>query len=230
MSQIIVALDTGEIREAVNWITILEHSVKWFKIGMQLFTAAGPQLVDQIKCKGLNVFLDLKFYDIPNTVGGAVKSACELGVDMLTLHCQGGERMCKTAIEAAANFPVPPLLIGVTVLTSFASGELPGIDLPPNEFGLLLARKANEWGLNGIVCSGQEVAEIKENLPDLIYVCPGIRLDNSISDDQRRIITPKKAIRDGANFLVLGRAITKAKNPLKTLHDVMAEIDGLENL
>lgn len=225
MAQLAVALDFSSGEEALAMAKLLMPCSPWLKIGLELFTSAGPELVRTIKKLDFRVFLDLKFYDIPNTVAKAVAACCALNVDMLTLHLQGGQRMCEAALEAAAKFTSRPLLAGVTALTSFASGEMPGIAMEPGDFGLLLANKAQNWGLNAVVCSGHELAKIKKASPGLQCVCPGIRPANGAQDDQRRVMTPTDAVRQGADFLVIGRPITQSANPLQMTRDILAQME-----
>ena len=179
MAQLIVALDLPRKDAALSLARDLQGLAPWCKVGMELFTLAGPSLLESLKSLGFRVFLDLKFYDIPHTVGQAVKAAAAVGVDLLTLHCQGGERMCREARAAvdglAADSPARPLLFGVTVLTSFAEGEMPSIAAAPADFALSLAAGAAAWGLDGVVCSGLEAARIKTASPGLLCLCPGIR-------------------------------------------------------
>lgn len=225
MPQLAVALDLPEKQRALALASQLRGTVPWCKVGMELFTHAGPGLLEELSVMGFSVFLDLKFYDIPNTVAQAVKAAAAVGVNMLTLHCQGGERMCRAAAEAAAGMAgARPLLFGVTVLTSFAPGEMPGITAQPSDFALQLARQAGPWGLDGVVCSGHEAAAIKANCPGLRCLCPGIRPAGSAAGDQRRVMTPALAVAAGADYLVVGRPITAAADPLATAKQIVAEM------
>ena len=223
--QLAVALDFPEKQAALALAQQLRGTVPWCKVGMELFTLAGPGLLEDLSGMGFSVFLDLKFYDIPNTVAQAVKAAASVGVNMLTLHCQGGERMCRAAAEAAAGVSGPrPLLFGVTVLTSFASGEMPGIEASPADFALALARRGEQWGLDGVVCSGHEAAAIKGSCPGLRCLCPGIRPAGSAAGDQRRVMTPALAIAAGADYLVVGRPITASPDPLGVARQITEEM------
>ena len=233
LPQLAVALDFPEKQRALALASQLRGTVPWCKVGMELFTHAGPGLLEELSVMGFSIFLDLKFYDIPNTVAQAVKAAAAVGLNMLTLHCQGGERMCRAAAEAAADAAANaaaglagprPLLFGVTVLTSFAPGEMPGITAQPSDFALELARQAGPWGLDGVVCSGHEAAAIKANCPGLRCLCPGIRPAGSAAGDQRRIMTPALAVAAGADYLVVGRPITAAADPLATAKQIVAEM------
>ena len=235
--QLAVALDVPDKQRALDLASQLRGTVPWCKVGMELFTHVGPGLLEELSAMGFSVFLDLKFYDIPNTVAQAVKAAAAVGVNMLTLHCQGGERMCRAAAEAAAEATIGaaanaaaglsgtrPLLFGVTVLTSFAPGEMPGITAQPSDFALELARQAGPWGLDGVVCSGHEAASIKASCPGLRCLCPGIRPAGSAAGDQRRVMTPALAVAAGADYLVVGRPITGAADPLAAAKQIVAEM------
>ena len=215
--QLVAALDLPDKDRALSLARSLRGIVPWCKVGMELFTLAGPALLEALRGLDFKVFLDLKFYDIPHTVAQAVKAAAAGGADLLTLHCQGGERMCRAAREAAAGLPNGgPLLSGVTVLTSFAQDEMPGIAATPRAFALSLAQGAAAWGLDGVVCSGHEAPEIKQRCPDLRCLCPGIRPTGAAADDQRRVMTPAMAVAAGADYLVVGRPILTAPDPVQT--------------
>lgn len=228
MAQLIVALDVPRQGIALELARELRGLVPWCKVGMELFTLAGPALLGQLREMGFRVFLDLKFYDIPHTVGQAVRAAAAVGVDLLTLHCQGGERMCREArtavnsLDSAAQ--ARPLLFGVTVLTSFAAGEMPGIHAAPADFSQELALNAQSWGLDGVVCSGQEAARIKAAAPALRCLCPGIRPAGSDAGDQHRIATPAAAVLAGADYLVVGRPILAAPSPAAAARQILDEM------
>lgn len=225
MAQLIVALDFPCREAALSLARGLRGLVPWCKVGMELFTVGGPALVEALKHLEYKIFLDLKFYDIPHTVAQAVKAAASLGIDMLTLHCQGGERMCREAVEAVFGIAESkPLLFGVTVLTSFMPGEMPGISAAPAEHALTLARGAHTWGLDGVVCSGHEAGQIKAAFPGLQCLCPGIRPAGSSAGDQRRIMTPARAVAQGADFLVVGRPIIEAPSPVEAARRILAEM------
>lgn len=226
MAQLIVAMDLPSTDKALSMSSILSGSVKWLKIGLELFILGGPILVDKLKSMGFNIFLDLKFYDIPNTVERAVKAAAAIEADMLTLHCQGGRKMCEGAKAAIANMKKKPLLFGVTILTSFAAGEIPGINEDPRTFATRLAVDAYNWGLNGVVCSGQEVAGIKTSCPDLLALCPGIRPAGQASNDQSRVVTPGQAVSSGADFIVVGRPIINNPDPVKAASEILCEMEN----
>lgn len=224
MAELIVALDVETYDKALSLASSLRGLIRWFKVGLELFTAQGPSIVRELKSLNCKVFLDLKFYDIPNTVAGAVRSAASLNVDMLTIHCQGGQRMCHAALKAAHDSPVKPLIFGVSVLTSFADGELPGLDISASSYALTLADLASQWALPGLVCSGEELGEIKSRHPDLLCLCPGIRPKNMNPGDQKRVITPATAVKRGADFLVVGRPIIQSPNPPLAAREILEEM------
>ena len=169
-AQLIVALDLPRKEDALVLARELQGAVPWCKVGMELFTLAGPDIIRELHDLGFHVFLDMKFYDIPHTVAQAVKAAAAAGAELLTLHCQGGERMCSEARIAADSYgSKAPRLFGVTALTSFGPGEMPGIRADPSDFALELAGKARGWGLDGVVCSGHEAARIKASCQGLRY-------------------------------------------------------------
>lgn len=215
---LVVAADYPTAGEALHLARELQQLPVWLKIGLELFTAEGPPLVRRLAAHAPALFLDLKFHDIPNTVQGAVRSACALGVRMLTLHTGGGEAMCRAAVAGreqgmalAENAAMPaPLLMGVTVLTS-ESGDAGVL----RERVVRRALLARESGLDGVVCSGLEAAAVKETCgPEFLCLCPGIRFaDAAGRDDQSRVTTPAMAVRAGADFLVMGRPVTRAGDP-----------------
>lgn len=219
MAELVVALDFKDAKSALAMAESLKGSATWMKVGLELFTAEGPRVVTGLKEMGFKVFLDLKFFDIPNTVQGAVRSAARLGVDMVNIHALGGERMAKSAIdgcrEGVSEGQEPPMVLAVTMLTSMAAGDLPVDGAPePSEMALDLAIKAKQYGLNGVVCSGLEAERIKAACgPGFICLTPGIRPASSAGDDQRRVVTPAQAVNNGSDFLVVGRPITGASSP-----------------
>lgn len=219
-NKLIVALDVNTLEKAKHFVNILYPTVKTFKVGNQLFTASGPEVVKWIQRKGAKVFLDLKFCDIPNTVAKAVESSKKLGVHMLTVHTLGGRQMLRAAVEVAKG---GPLIIGVTLLTSLDRKSL-------KEFGIrrlviaeviALAKMAKEEGLDGIVCSPQEIKYIHRRPGrEFIIVTPGIRPKGYPLDDQFRTASAQKAIEAGADFIVMGRPILEAKDPLKVVEEL----------
>ena len=226
-SPVLVALDFATADAALAFATRLDPAECRLKVGKELFTAAGPQLVEQLAARGFQVFLDLKFHDIPNTVAQACKMAADLGVWMVNVHASGGRRMMSAAADALAHCSHPPLLIAVTVLTSMEAADLAeiGITVSPHEQVLRLAQLTRDSGLDGVVCSAQEASELKSLLgQDFKLVTPGIRLADSAADDQRRVMTPVAALEAGADYLVIGRPITRAEDPLGVLSDINADI------
>lgn len=224
MAELIVALDFPDTVSALALARRLRGVVPWCKVGMELFCLAGPTVLAQLREMDFHVFLDLKFYDIPNTAAQAVRAAARGGAELLTIHIQGGERMCREAMSAAAACERPPLVFGVTVLTSFGPGQMPGITRAPADFAGELARLADDWKLDGIVCSGQEAAAVKAHHPRLRCLCPGIRPASAAADDQCRIMTPAAAVAAGADYLVVGRPITRAADPQAAARAILDEM------
>ena len=229
-SPIIVAVDFADTKSAWNFIDKVEPKDCRLKIGKELFTHAGPDFIKQIKQKGFDIFLDLKFHDIPNTVAKAVAAAAELGVWMTNVHASGGIRMMEAAKDALYPFGKDaPLLIAVTVLTSMESSDLKeiGIEVSPLEQATRLALLAKNCGLDGVVCSAKEVQSFRTRLgSDFKLVTPGIRPAGSTPDDQRRIMTPQRAQAAGADYLVIGRPITQAEDPSKALQTILSTLDS----
>lgn len=225
MAELIVALDFNNAEDAYELAEKIQGVVPWVKVGLELFIAEGPQIVQKFKRMGFKVFLDLKLYDIPNTVKGAVNSAYQAGADLLTIHLSGGKRMCEEAVNVSRSRHEGMKIFGVSVLTSFDEGELVGYTGTLSDLVEMLAKGAAEWGVHGIVCSGHEVEKIKKIAPQLFCLTPGIRLeDNKTSDDQRRVMTPRKAVLAGSDFLVVGRPITKAEDPRSVAIAINTEI------
>lgn len=225
--KIIVALDYPSESDAFKLVDQLDSKLCRLKVGKEMFTHLGPVFVEKIQNKGFDVFLDLKYHDIPNTVAKACEAAADLGVWMLNVHASGGRRMMEAAANAIANHKNKPLLIAVTVLTSMSQEDLKelGVTNTPAQQALKLAKLAQSSGLQGIVCSAQESPLMRKNLPeDFILVTPGIRPLGSNTDDQRRIMTPSEALNAGSNYLVIGRPITKSDKPLETLRTINSEI------
>jgi orotidine-5'-phosphate decarboxylase len=222
-----VALDFPNEHEALKLVDRLGQTCQWYKVGMELYYAAGNSIVRQLRDRGFNVFLDLKLHDIPNTVAGAVRSATQAGASLLTIHATGGAAMMSAAAEAASA-PGSPRLLAVTVLTSMDANELTGIGItesPVNQV-LRLARLAQASGINGMVCSPEEVAILrKETGPDTLLVIPGIRPAGSAIEDQKRIATPAQAVAHGASMLVVGRPITRAADPAEAAQAILQEIE-----
>lgn len=223
--RIVVAMDFDNADQCLSMAKRLSPSDCRLKVGKELFTACGPKIVEQLMELGFEIFLDLKFHDIPNTTSKAVKAAAELGVWMVNVHASGGERMMIAAREVLEQRSgVRPLLIAVTVLTSMEATDLSGIGIErsPEEQVMKLARLTNSCGLDGIVCSAQEAALMRSQFgPDFCLVTPGIRLDSSPADDQRRTLTPTAAISAGSSYLVIGRPITQSSNPEDTCKSII---------
>jgi len=225
--KIIVALDFPDAASALALVDRLDPALCRLKVGKELFTVAGPDLVRALVARGYEVFLDLKFHDIPNTVAAACRAAAGLGVWMMNVHASGGRRMMQAAREALAELPQRPLLIGVTVLTSMSAEDLAetGIAAEPADQVMRLASLTQACGLDGVVCSAQEAALLRQRLgEDFRLVTPGIRPAGSEAGDQRRVMTPTQAIAAGATDLVIGRPITAAADPVKVLQSINDEI------
>ena len=224
-SPIIVALDL-ERDLALDLAKSLDPNNCRLKVGSQLFTSAGPRVIEELSTLGFDIFLDLKFHDIPNTVAQSVKVASNLGVWMLNVHTSGGSIMMKAAKEATTGLVDPPLIIGVTMLTSLSEKDVNeiGIQGISNQV-LSLASLAKKNSLDGIVCSANDVRRIKELLgKDFVTVTPGIRSSDSSKDDQSRVSSARNAIEKGADYLVIGRPITQSNNPMKSLDSIIKEI------
>ena len=225
--RLIVALDVPDAASAYALADRLENTCQWFKVGMELFTAAGPAVLEPLLKRGHSIFLDLKFHDIPNTVAGAVRSAAALGVHMITLHGAGGPAMLSAAREALEGRPNPPQLLVVTVLTSMDIAQLAatGIEHSPAGQVELIAHMAIAEGIRGFVCSSREVENLRHVTgPDGILVIPGIRPLGTGVADQRRVATPAEALRNGASYLVVGRPVTQAPDPVAAAEEVLREM------
>ena len=225
---IIVALDVPSWQQARDLVAELSPVVGFFKIGMELFTAVGPKAVEAVQAAGGRVFLDLKYHDIPNTVKGAVAAAASLGVDMMTVHASGGAAMLQAATAGALQVSKPPVLLGVTVLTSIDAETLQSelhIRAGLAEQVVHLGKMAIDSGLQGIVASPLEIANLREALgEETIIVTPGIRPPWEKRDDQRRVATPREALALGADYLVIGRPITAATDPKAAATKILAEL------
>ncbi|NVK24857.1 MAG: orotidine-5'-phosphate decarboxylase [Gammaproteobacteria bacterium] len=226
---IVVALDFDNKSEAFELIDRLDPNLCRLKIGKEMFTHFGPEFVTDVQNRGFDVFLDLKFHDIPNTVAKAVKAAADLGVWMVNVHASGGSKMMKAAKEILEPYgDRAPLLIAVTVLTSMSEEDLQdlGIKNSPADQVKFLAGLAHKAGLDGVVCSAQEASMLKQEFgQEFKLVTPGIRTAESSVDDQKRIMTPEKAVQAGSDYLVIGRAITKSDNPIQTMKDIYASLN-----
>lgn len=225
---IVVALDFDNKNKALNLIDKLDPNLCRLKVGKEMFTLFGPQFITEIHDRGFDVFLDLKFHDIPNTVAKAVTAAAELGVWMTNIHATGGLAMMQAAREALRPYgDNAPLLIAVTVLTSMTDEELPliGINCSAEEQVKRLASLTHQAGLDGVVCSAREAEMLKAEFgKEFKLVTPGIRPEGSDAGDQQRIMTPKQALIAGSDYLVIGRPITQAADPLAALHEIIKSI------
>jgi orotidine-5'-phosphate decarboxylase len=227
-----IALDLPDEHQALALVDRLGNTCQWYKVGMELYYAAGKRIVHELRNRGFNIFLDLKLHDIPNTVAGAVRSATNAGASLLTIHASGGAAMMSAAAEAA-QAPGSPRLLAVTVLTSMDASELAGIGITasPADQVLRLAKLAQQSGIDGMVCSPEEVAMLRrETGPDTLLVIPGIRpagsaVDSGSRDDQKRVATPAQAIAHGASMLVVGRPITRAPDPAEAARAILQEIE-----
>ena len=238
---VIVVLDYPDAPGAMKLVEQLDPALCRLKVGKELFTATGPALVEELVKRGFDVFLDLKFHDIPNTVAGACRAAARLGVWMLNVHASGGRAMLASAREAIdTGTGHKPLLIGVTVLTSMGSTDLAdigvgGIEPDVKAQVLRLAQLCHQAGLDGVVCSAEEAPMLKSAWPltkastrNFLKVTPGIRLPEDAKGDQRRVVTPVDAIKMGADYLVIGRSITHAKDPVARLHQINNQLMALD--
>ena len=226
--RIIVALDFDTAKQALELLHCVDPTLCRVKIGKELFTACGPSLVKDVCALGFDVFLDLKFHDIPNTVAGAVRVAANMGVWMVNVHASGGLLMLEQARQALDSFGSDrPLLVGVTVLTSMAKPDLEqiGVQANPAEQVSKLAFLARDAGLDGVVCSASETLLLRAQLPDnFCLVTPGIRRAEDASGDQKRVVGPAEAIRSGSSYLVIGRPITRAESPENALQEFISAI------
>ncbi len=224
---LILVLDAQSPREVLPALRQLQGTVEWVKIGLEMYTACGPDAVREIADLGFNVFLDLKLHDIPNTVAKAVESAARLPIRMLTLHTSGGAEMMRWAVKAQATHAPDLLLLGVTVLTSLSAPELSAVGFPlsPQEQVLRLGRLAIDSGLRGLVCSPLELSVLRRELPaDVQLVTPGIRPKGAAAGDQTRIMTPAEAAAAGASYIVVGRPIFQAPDPVAAARAIQQEL------
>ncbi len=226
-SRIIVALDYPNAHAALALVDRLEPGSCRLKVGKELFTRAGPQLVSTLGERGFDVFLDLKFHDIPNTVASACHAAADLGVWMLNVHALGGARMLLAAKEGVQRSGHAPLLIAVTVLTSMDDSDLAAVGLAGSaqDNVLRLTALVQDCGLDGVVCSSRETTALRKRVAeDFLLVTPGIRPAGSAADDQRRVMTPLEAVQNGASYLVIGRPVTQADDPVSVLRTINSEL------
>lgn len=226
-SRLIIALDFPSAAQALAFVEPLNPEQCKLKVGFELFVAAGPEFVRQLVAKGFDVFLDLKFHDIPNTVASACKAAAELGVWMVNVHASGGNKMLEAAKAALTGYDNPPKLIAVTVLTSMDQAQLSsmGINKAPQDQVSHLAQLTAESGLDGVVCSAQEAMMLRqERGSEFLLVTPGIRPEGSAKGDQTRVMTPKQAKEVGVSYVVVGRPITQADDPQAVIDAINADL------
>ena len=229
--RLIVALDVASAAQARQVVQSIGEAATTYKVGKQLFTAEGPQIVRDLVSSGRKVFLDLKFHDIPNTVAGAVRAASELGVSMLTVHASGGGSMLRAAAQAAAQSAIKPMVLAVTVLTSLSDADMVelGITGQVIDHVVRLAALARDAGCGGVVASALEAHELRRELgSDFNIVTPGVRPTGAAAGDQARVLTPKEAIAAGANYLVVGRPILEAADPSRAANEIVREIAEAE--
>ncbi|OGP68700.1 MAG: orotidine 5'-phosphate decarboxylase [Deltaproteobacteria bacterium RBG_16_44_11] len=231
--KLIFALDTKNYEDALSWVEMLSGHVGMFKVGKELFTAVGPKIIESIKQRGQCVFLDLKFHDIPNTVARAAEAAVKLNVDMFNIHAAGGSKMMRETVSAVGAYADKlgkprPVILAVTVLTSLDSADLAeiGYEKSANELVMHLAKLAQAAGVTGVVASPQDINVLRKNLGDtFVIVAPGIRAAGDINkDDQKRTLSAYEAMKSGADYIVVGRPIRAAKEPLKECHKFVEEI------
>lgn len=225
--KLILALDLPDRESALKILDGLRGKLEWVKIGLQMYLKYGAKFVREVSGMGFKIFLDLKLFDIPNTVASAVESVSALPVSMLTIHASGGREMMRRAVESAAERNPELLILGVTVLTSFDADSLAetGVELEPEWQVEKLAKLAVDSGLKGLVCSPLEIEGLRSILPeDTVLVTPGIRPSGSSADEQKRIMTPADAARAGSDFIVVGRPILKAENPAFAVSKILEEI------
>lgn len=232
--RIIFPLDVGDMTSARTWVEKLGRHVGWFKVGLELFSAAGPAVVELITSSGFKCFLDLKFHDIPNTVAGAVRSAVRLNAQMMTIHISGGSEMIRAALRAAkeesesCGLPKPKV-IGVSVLTSLGQDDLPalGIDRSLQDQVSGLVDLAVDQGIDGIVCSPADLPFVRARVrKDTVIITPGVRPQWSEAGDQKRIATPREAVNAGADLMVIGRPISRSPDPVDAVKRIVAEIES----
>jgi orotidine-5'-phosphate decarboxylase len=227
--RIIVALDVAEEAGLLRLLDLLRGRVGMFKIGKELFTALGPRAISLVHDRGGEVFLDLKYHDIPNTVAGAVRSAARLGVSMLTVHASGGTGMLRAAVDAAGASEHPPAVVAVTLLTSLGPADVSALGFfgQVRDVVLRLAGLSLSAGADGLVASPRELLPLREEHGlDPLLVTPGVRPAGGVADDQARIATPQKAVQDGADYLVIGRPITRDPDPAAAADRIAAELSG----
>mgnify|MGYP001326222113 FL=1 len=223
---LIVALDVPNKKELINTLNRLPDIINWYKVGLELFIAEGPEILKILKSFGKQIFLDLKLHDIPQTVENAIKVACQYDVDMMTVHGLGGKKMLEAAVNAASNYKNPPKLVAVTTLTSLGDEDLNdiGISKDISSQALSLGSLAISSGIDGLVTSAFEAKVLRDEFPSSLLITPGIRLKDDNVNDQKRVATPDFALHQGATHLVVGRSILKSNDPLFVVERIMADI------
>ena len=230
--KILIALDYPTEKQALEMVEQLQPELCRLKVGKEMFTRLGPGFVEKLQLRGFQVFLDLKYHDIPNTVARACQAAADLGVWMINVHALGGRRMLEAAAQSLMSYQQRPKLIAVTILTSMSDADLLEIGIPhaASDMALKLAGLAQQCSLDGVVCSAMEASVMRQQLgQEFILVTPGIRPAGSQADDQRRTMTPAEAMAAGSSYLVIGRPITQAQDPVGLLRTIVSDISPLSN-
>jgi orotidine-5'-phosphate decarboxylase len=226
---LIVALDVPDRRSMLETLSRMPQEIAWYKVGLELFCAEGPTILDPLRERGASIFLDLKFHDIPRTVGHAVARAADLGVDLMTVHAAGGRAMLEEAAHAASRCSAPPKLVAVTTLTSLNEDDFSdlGIQRTLSDQALALSAMAIEAGIDGMVTSAHEAQVLRTQFPDALLVTPGIRMPSGDVGDQKRVATPSYAVDQGATHLVIGRPIVQANDPAHAFACMREELQGV---
>jgi orotidine-5'-phosphate decarboxylase len=226
---LIVALDVPDRSSMLHTLSRMPEEVSWYKVGLELFSAEGPTILEPLRERGASIFLDLKFHDIPRTVGHAVSRAADLGVDLMTVHAVGGRAMLEEAAQAAARCSAPPKLVAVTTLTSLNDDDFSdlGIHRSLPEQALALSAMAIEAGIDGMVTSAHEARVLRTHFPDALLVTPGIRMPSGEVGDQKRVATPSFAVEQGATHLVIGRPIVQADDPAHAVACMRKDMQGV---
>ena len=226
---LIVALDVPDRRAMLETLSRMPEEIAWYKVGLELFCAEGPTILDPLRERGASIFLDLKFHDIPRTVSHAVARAADLGVDLMTVHAAGGRAMLEEAAQAAARCSAPPKLVAVTTLTSLNEDDFSdlGIQRTISDQALALSAMAVEAGIDGMVTSAHEAQVLRTQFPDALLVTPGIRMPSGDVGDQKRVATPSYAVGQGATHLVIGRPIVQANDPAHAFACMREELQGV---
>ena len=226
---LIVALDVPDRRSMLETLSRMPEEIAWYKVGLELFCAEGPTILEPLRERGASIFLDLKFHDIPRTVGHAVARAADLGVDLMTVHAAGGRAMLEEAAQAASRCSAPPKLVAVTTLTSLNEDDFSdlGIQRTLSDQALALSAMAIETGIDGMVTSAHEAQVLRAQFPDALLVTPGIRMPSGDVGDQKRVATPSYAVDQGATHLVIGRPIVQANDPAHAFACMREELQGV---